>query len=333
MGKKTARALQWGAGLVGVALFLVLVDTSQLGRLTSARWPGLVGILLATAGLVWSAAARWRLIAVRLAGGAGVPFHRYLNYFLLGRVLGFVFPAEATDVGVRTLALGRTGTFSLAGAAYTVLLDRLLDLVVLAWLVVPALLHLGGWLDRTTAITVGVAGIVITPLVVGRRYRAAFSGAARLCAWFLRLARFLPRVRRIHIPQPEEGTANLDGRTALLVYALGVVKLGMVVARFGFTALALGVSVSPATALIAVPLAQVAALAAVTPGGLGILEAGWYGILVWAGVAREESVLLVVGWRLYTLASLICLLLGLRLWELGWGRRRARPSGGSSGAS
>ena len=68
---------------------------------------------------------------------------------------------------------------------------------------------------------------------------------------------------------------------------------------------------------------------AVTPGGLGILEAGWYGILVWAGLRAEETVLLVVGWRLYTLGSLLCLVVGLRLWAtVSPGEDRAEDGGG-----
>ena len=78
--------------------------------------------------------------------------------------------------------------------------------------------------------------------------------------------------------------------------------------------------VVPFVIILSVPLAQTAALAAVTPGGLGILEVGWYGVFVWAGLAARETVLLVVGWRLYSFGSLLVLALGLRLWESATGR-------------
>ncbi len=323
MTRRTARALQWLAAALLVALFLTLGDTSQLSRLSQVSWPWPVGVLLASAGLVWSAAYRWRMIAIRLVGGGSVSFTRFVHYFLLGRLLGFLLPAEATDVGIRTLALRRSGRLSLAGAAYSVLLDRLFDFVVLIWLVIPALLCLGGWIGRETALIIGPAGLVLTPLAVGKRHRAAVSGVARLYAGIVRSLGSLPWLGRMEIPEFQDVSLEdgLGGRDVAVVYGLSVLKMLMVVARFYFVSLTLKVPVSPSTAFICVPLAQVAALVAFTPGGLGILEAGWYGILVWAGMAPEETVLLVVGWRLYTLVSLLLLVLGLQVWEAATGRR------------
>ena len=323
MTKRTSRVLQWLLAVALVALFLVLVDTSELRRLPQVSWPWLGGVLLASAGLVWSAAARWRNIAIVTVGGGSASLTRYLHAFLLGRVLGFLLPAEATDVGIRTLALRRSEKFSLAGAAYTVLLDRLLDLIVLLWLVVPALLHLGGWIGQSTALGIGLAGIVLTPVAVGRRHRAALRRLTRAYSRMVRLLRFLPGNLGAEIPEFERQGAEVarEGRAFFIIYVLSAVKLLMVVARFYFVARALDVPVSAATAFVCVPLAQAAALAAVTPGGLGILEAGWYGILRWAGLASQETVLLVIGWRLYTFGSLLCLVLGLRIWEAVADRR------------
>ncbi|MCK4546048.1 MAG: flippase-like domain-containing protein [Candidatus Eisenbacteria sp.] len=323
MSKGTARVLQWGVAVALVALFLVLGDTSQLGRLSDVSWPWLVLLLLATAGLVLSASVRWRTIAVETMGAGDVPLSRFIHYFLMGRVLGFVLPAEAADMGIRTVALRRSREMSLAGAAYTVLLDRLFDLVVLVCLVVPALFYLGGRLDERVALGIGFAVIAVLPAVVGRRYGGAIRFLERLYRGLIRGFRFLPWLRKAEVPELETGPERrgLGGKSAVSSYLLSVVKLVMVSLRLYFVAGALGVEVPLWMAFICVPLAQVAALVAVTPGGLGILEAGWYGILVWAGVAPEETVLLVVGWRLYTFASLLCLVLGMRIREAAVGPR------------
>ena len=210
MTKRTARVLQWLVAVALVALLLVVGDTSQLRRLSQVSWPWLGGVLLASAGLVWSAAARWRRIAILTVGGGSASLTRYVYYFLLGRVLGFVLPAEATDVGVRTLALKRSERFSLAGAAYTVLLDRLLDVIVLLWLVIPALLHLGGWIGKGTALGIGLAGIVFTPVAVGRRYGSAVDGLTRAYARVVRSLRFLPWVHGIDIPEFQRRSPGIE---------------------------------------------------------------------------------------------------------------------------
>jgi uncharacterized membrane protein YbhN (UPF0104 family) len=323
MRRRTSRVLQWTVAVALVALFLFLGDTSQLGRLSGVSWPWLGLLLLATSGHVLSSGLRWRTIAISTLGRSDLPLSKFIHYFLLGRVLGFVLPAEAADVGVRTMALKRSRQFSLAGAAYTVLLDRLFDLVVLLCLVVPALLHLAGRLDEHVVLGAGLGAMVVLPLAVGRHHRAAIGWLARLYAGMVRGLRFLPWARELAVPELERGEeeTGFAGRTAATLYLLSVLKLVMIVLRLYFVAAALGVSVPLWMAFLCVPLAQVAALAAVTPGGLGILEAGWYGILVWAGIAPEETVLLVVGWRLYTFGSLLCLIPAVRVWEAVTGRR------------
>lgn len=321
MSKGTARVLQWGVGLALVVLFLVLADTSELGRLVEVSWPWLMGVLLATAGLVLSAAARWRMIAIRVVGGGAVSLRQYVYYFLVGRVLGFVLPAEVTDVGVRTLALKRSESLSLAGAAYTVLLDRLFDFLVLVWLVIPGVFHLSGLLSQRAALTIGFAGIALVPWVVGRRHGAAVRGLTRLFARLLAWVRLLPWAREAAAPELREET-TLGARASGAIYLLSVVKLAMVVARFYCVAGALSVAMPAPTAVLCVPLAQLAALVAVTPGGMGILEMGWYGILSWAGLSGDETVLLVFGWRLYSFISLLLLALGLRVGGFVWDRGR-----------
>jgi len=323
MRSGTARVLQWLVGVALVALFFVFADTSELGRLSRVSWPWLLGVLLSTVGLVLSSAGRWRMIAVRLAGGGARSLAAYAYYFVVGRALGCVLPAEITDVGVRTIALTRSEKFSVAGAAYTVLVDRLFDLVVLVCLVVPALVHLSGHLSQGAALALAAGGIVGVPLLVGARHGAVTDGLTHLFVRGVRFLRFLPGVPGLAAPELRAGAA-LGTRGSGAVYGLSVAKGLMVVARFYCVARAVDVAMPVATAFLCVPLAQVAALVAVTPGGLGILEAGWYGILVWAGLGAEETVLLVVAWRLYTFASLVCLALGLRIAGAGGGRRGER---------
>ena len=65
---------------------------------------------------------------------------------------------------------------------------------------------------------------------------------------------------------------------------------------------ALNLSIASLLIFLATPVGQFAYLFSFTPGGLGIFEAGWFGILTYGGGVNPQSVsMFVVGQRFLTI--------------------------------
>jgi uncharacterized membrane protein YbhN (UPF0104 family) len=47
------------------------------------------------------------------------------------------------------------------------------------------------------------------------------------------------------------------------------------------------------------PITQLSLILAVTPGGLGLFDAGWYGVLLLGGVPNQEALTFVIAQRAY----------------------------------
>lgn len=77
----------------------------------------------------------------------------------------------------------------------------------------------------------------------------------------------------------------------------------------GLIASALGTPISPSLLVIGAPVVNFTNLLAVTPGGLAIVEASWFGILYFGGVSTGDAKLFVVGQRLLTVFSIMLALI------------------------
>jgi uncharacterized membrane protein YbhN (UPF0104 family) len=71
------------------------------------------------------------------------------------------------------------------------------------------------------------------------------------------------------------------------------------VLRLQFLAFALGAMIPIEIVLIGMVIFQLSWLLAVTPGGIGIAEWGWVGILVRYGFGTSDAVLLSIAFRIY----------------------------------
>lgn len=87
----------------------------------------------------------------------------------------------------------------------------------------------------------------------------------------------------------------------LRAYLFSVTKFGCTAGRMVFFAVALSVPISPMLIVLCTPVGQLTYLFAFTPGGLGIFEAGWIGILSLGGVGTGHAMTFVVGQRILTI--------------------------------
>ncbi len=287
-------------------------------------------------------AARLRLMAHSMAGQELASWRRFYYVNITSRALGLVVPRGLSTVGGKSVGLRALG-LSLPRSVWTVLMDNIFDVVPLGVLVVPALFFLkggissGGFVALMLMLILALAGALWWATATGR--------LPSLVGW---LGRFPRLASALHLDQ--EGTANLlpGHSTALRVLGLSVLLNGALAIRFYYIARAVGLTYPWLLFVAGFPITQLSLVLAVTPGGLGLFDLGWYGVLLLGGVPDQTALTFVVAQRAYvfvfvliwagfgTLLSLMAE--GRRplpsaapstLEEGGWGEER--QSGGSGG--
>jgi uncharacterized membrane protein YbhN (UPF0104 family) len=296
---------------VGLILFAVIMwiggGLEGLRQLAQVQLFPLVLALLATIGINGSVAFRWGTLANTIAGRKVAGWFEYFHYFVIGGALGFILPKDLPDIGGRALWLNQRHAMPLSQSSASVVLDRLFDLMGSAGFVIAAVPFFLKLTDTPT--TLMLMGVLA--LLMGLALTLAYRPLMNLTAWGMNLGihlvNLVPGLRK---RQPKKlDFVDLDRGVTLKVYVLTVLKFIFTATRLACFSWALNLPITPALFFIGLPVAQLSYVFAFTPGGLGILEAGWLAILTLGGVSTQDGSLFVVGQRilLYVLYALLTL--------------------------
>lgn len=310
-------------GLVALgllALLFSLVDWRQaLGLMRRADGALLlVTALLYPCGL-WLCAGKWHLLL--LSQGLDLPCPRLFRFYWAGAFAGNFLPSNIGGDLVRLAALRSTGR--LAGAAASILMERLTGVAVLLPVSLAALLsrptYVAGYGLPVLlwALVAGGTGFLATGWFWGaglaRRLEALSPGEedfwGRVAAKIRKLILALLLYRR-------QGPALLCCfGLSLLFFALSVVGHGLV---FG----ALGVTVPLLEILLIIPLISFVSMLPVSLGALGLTEGAFVLFFSRAGIAPEQALA----------AALLCRVLKILVTSVGglfwWGEKARWPQAG-----
>ncbi len=273
-------------------------------------------MLLGLASIV--SATRLLVITRSITGRPVASWSRFYYLNMTTRALGLIMPRSVSTIGGKSVALGTLGV-SLKRAIWIVMLDNGLDVLLLGVLVAPALLFLRRELS-ISELLVFVLGLMLA-LGIGCWW---LSDARRASFLVHGLAR-IPRLSSLLPPNHETVPSLLLPRTtALRAFGLSIVLNGTLFLCFYHIAQAVGLSHPWPVYAAGFPITQLSLIVAVTPGGLGIQDASWYGVLLLAGLPSQEALTFVIAQRAYLFLYVLILAgLGVMFSLVTEGRRHA----------
>lgn len=285
--RRQGRGRSGGVGwlrLLGVLILLILlwrIDVRQTARLVTSADPRfLVAAILMTIPVFAVRSWRWRLIlralGVRISGGQA------FQLYGAGLFAGQATPGQLGEF-VRAYFLQRRGQDGLL-ATSSVVVDRALDLFVLAIVAAPALGLLFGTGPVPLLGSGALAGLAAWALVRGPGWLRRFGA----------------------VTAPGRGPELLRGKLAELLRSVGetlrtpamaraitaatVLAVGLNLLRFYLLLVALGVTLPALTFVCGVTLANLAGLLPITVAGVGIRDAVLVLIFQQAGQPAEAAI-------------------------------------------
>lgn len=293
------------------------------GRDTMNRWVrlGLLVVSLLLFGLIlwWAGPETWQVVlrgdrtyfftALLIYGMAGVasssrlhwltkavserkniPWRRIYIVNWTARALGLVLPRSVSTIGGKAVALKALGV-PLRQAVWIVFIDNAFDLLLLGLWVLPAV----WWLQKQTQTWVFWLVLVLMVMVAGLlvwwgTQPGRLEPFLRQVRRFPRLTKWLNLDENSFIPTPAYALPSLVWTVVLhLILIISFYTIGQAVA-------------SPAALpLIAsgYPFVQLSLIVAFAPGGLGLFDLGWLGLLRLGGLSESEALAFVVAQRAY----------------------------------
>jgi len=277
-----------------------------------------------TLGVAVCAALKWWFSLKAMGETGAAHFGSLLHYFMIGRAIGLVIPMDVSDLGVRTMSLKMDHSVPVKKASYSVYLDRAFDIMVTTIFLAPSVLFIAGGISARLCMMLYAAAFAagfLCFLLLGRQSMRALQGFFNL---LFRLVCRIPWVgKRVG------GESNVDwmdsadlAHIAPGLFLISGAKLMFMALRYYSMAVAIGIALSFEDIAAFVPSAQFAALFALTPGGLGIADWSWSGLLYEIGVGKEQIVPYLISLRLVIALSIIALALISRLLYRKPGRER-----------
>jgi uncharacterized protein (TIRG00374 family) len=294
--RRLSLAAKIAVTVIAFWIVLSITDIGEAVTLLQKQNPGLVLIAaVAILGQVALGSLRWRevLIASARQQAAEISVWTAFRVFYASIFFNSFLPSVGGDVvrAVSTRALGVTT----AASVHSVVLDRMLTLVALLVMAIPALPLVWGSLGfRGPILIVGVAGV----LVLATLYFA-----------MARVPRLVPIKQQVDRAVVGFWRALLNllshpGRL-LLAAPLAIAAHAAFCLSAYVLAQSIGIVLSPVDALTIMPLVLLIGTIPISIGGWGVREVGAIGLLGIIGVGSHEAVLLSV--ELGFLATIISL--------------------------
>ena len=286
--------IQWGLGLLLLVLLFIFGDISQLRRLPEIGWGSLVALFLCNVGFTLSHNFRWKEILDSLSASRRSGFFFLYRSLVDSYAVGKIIPMDVSLVVLRSYHLKRHQGIPISTALFSVLLDRFLDIVLLLFMALPAFLLITKAVSEVEALFILVLLLIAQGLVIfwkkGDTFHFLITMYRRFLARWLLKAPFLGKRMKEELGNQEEtGHFSLASVGEIMLWNL--VKYVFLSLRIYFTGQTLGIHFPWLQSFFYLPFIQLSGIINVTPGGLGILEMGTYGALIFMGIPESQILL------------------------------------------
>ncbi|WP_462281018.1 lysylphosphatidylglycerol synthase transmembrane domain-containing protein [Salinivirga cyanobacteriivorans] len=286
-------------GILIFGMFIYFLNDEHLEKLKYVNYSAAIAALVASFGITLSISLRWGLIVNTLAGDRVASWREYYHYFIQSRALGFILPNNLTDVGVRMFWLKKRHQTNLTNAGVSVALDRVFDLIFLFGYTLAVLPY---WFGFVGIELVGLLVLIVFAVMGGvliLKQTLFFSIFRRMMLWALKILSIIPFLKKKAPTQFD--FPDFPRPIIVKLFFISAFKVLFTITRFVIYIYVFSIAISPYMIIAGTPVAQLSYAFSFTPGGLGILEAGWLGILKLGSVPLQQALLFIIGQRILTI--------------------------------
>ncbi len=312
--KITANLLFLGIGLFIFIMVLRLSGESitvLLKKIFQQDCSYLIAILFITIAIFWALSKRWAAIISLYTDISTIP-RSYIFYNTSLGVFMSSFFSIFGYVGMKSLSLKVDHNVSALRTSYAGVVEMITGLIVLLSMLLPSVFFVFKLISQQTALV--LTAIFLAGLAVG--FRVYYSTMIRLLLTpVFSVMKMLSRIRLLKDRiKPElfdpQTFYQIDRKIAsrLLLYTL--IGYFCVLANCYVYFWALEIDVSFLQFLLVYPIGYFIASMGITPGNLGIADAGWYGVVSLVGVSGDQAAQYVLAQRIFNVAAYFVITVG-----------------------
>ncbi len=292
--------------LLGLILFTLLFYFGGLSSFKKVKEINFTFTFLAficTFAVIFLVTLRWKNILRVLAGNAEIKKNDLFRYFLVSKLIGSFIPKDISDFAVRGLSLNYSGKANIVNAFQSVLIDRLFDVFILMTSIIPALLFFVFYPELNNSL---LLYLLLTALFLGTLKINPLKLVEVLLFKILKI-KLISKFENLR-NFSKNLFINFNYSISFMLITLSALKFLTDVLFLLFLSKALNIRIPLEVLFWGSSIGQLFFLIGITPGALGILEMGWFGILMIAGIGRPDIVYFITMRRICSIAFMATLL-------------------------
>jgi len=272
--------------IVGLMLFFDVGIDAVITSFSMLNSLHLVAFLLIFLIQIVALSQRWKIVVKCLKHPIDWPRGYFLLTTATGLLLSTLLPSSVGSPSYRILSLKLDHKIPVGDATFSVTFDSVFGVAISLIFLIPALLTLFGLIPSTHALLILLAflPVLITLSIIHRGAILESTACAfgRLITWTKKINFVGSRLNSLDLRFGN--VVDVTPNRLLYLWAYGLAAYFSICLGSWIVLVALEIEVDVIDYLVLFPLVTSAVLIAITPGGIGIQDAVWVGILTILGV-------------------------------------------------
>lgn len=293
--------------VLGIALFLFIIFLNKefsLRQFANINYWYLFLSFLSMYLAMILAATRWGWIVNILQNKKVMPYRKYFFYFSLSQLLGFFSFQELSAFGAQAgILLTKKMGFKKIINVY--LIDKLFNTINLLIIVLFSVLYFIGLINIQTAAILIIISFLGFYFIISNPKINFTLLIFYLNKIFNKLTKKFPFSKTKTKLEKEDKKIILLPKIIKKIYLLSFTKFFFFATSAFFVFKALNLDINFIQVILAFPIAQLTLVFAITPGGLGILETGWFALLKLIGFSPININTFLIGYRAVLYIALV----------------------------
>lgn len=253
-----------------------------------------------------AAGIRWGIIVNSIHRHRVSSYVNYVSYHIMAifssSFLSFLGAALLAKPAILRIKTGTT----IQSGVYSVILERVVDMMLVGFGIIPGICFFLGFLNKSASLflffaVVGLA-VFVSILLYKPIIKALIGTHNFLLAFYFFLLKALfgkDSSKRDFNKKEKLETVPIGRSLVIAIVALSTLRYFSILGMLYFVVEMYQLQISFFQILIGVPLVQMSTFIAVVPGGFGIMEASWLGVLTFFRTPASDITVFIVAQRLW----------------------------------
>lgn len=250
---------------------------------------------------------RWSLIVRILTDKDEFPRGFFFYYTCISTLMTQIVSQAFVNIGVKTLSLKYKQNISVIEGSSTGVIEHVLNILIILASALPSFLFVTELIPQSLAIGISLMLIIIVFVLTNNYYYLMLKYIYAAILFIYNIIGKIPILKRFagYDLSFSDSTSEIKKRCAMKLLIFSVLVYYALLIRYYIYGGALNIDIPFFPFILTFPIVYIINAIGITPGSIGISEFGWFGVLLFIGVGKEDASIYIVSQRVFSIISIL----------------------------